>query len=77
MGLKTKYVLLNSTLSNMIEDDDVNHKGKYFWRERKTTKFFNHIFALSPYRFTQISSVGSCCKFHVQWLPTLEIWVNL
>jgi hypothetical protein len=30
-----------------------------FQRERKKTTFFNRIFNLSPYRFTQISSVGT------------------
>ena len=51
---------LNFKRTNRIRYDYVNHKGKYFWRERKKNTFFNCIFDLSPYRFTQISSVGTC-----------------
>jgi hypothetical protein len=40
-----------------------------FQRKRKKTIFFNNIFNVSPYIFTQIASVGTRwmeIKFHIQ-----------
>jgi hypothetical protein len=60
MGLKTKNVLSKSTLKEpmgfkmMISTIRINIFGG---KGRKL--FFNRIFDLSPYRFTQISSVGT------------------
>jgi hypothetical protein len=45
--------------TNRIQDDDVNHKGKYFWRTRKITTFLIIFSTYLLYRFTQISSVGT------------------
>jgi len=60
MGFKRKSVLTKSTLkgTNEIQDDDVT-RGKYRWKEKKKTTFLNCIFGLSPYMFTQMSSVDS------------------
>jgi hypothetical protein len=61
MGLKTKNVLSTSTLKEpigfkmMMSTIRVNSFGG----KEKKNFFFNHIFDLSPYRFTQISSVGT------------------
>ena len=30
-------------IQDSSQDDGVNHKGKYFWRERKKTTFFNRM----------------------------------
>jgi hypothetical protein len=59
MGLKTKEFTIKNNFkrTNRVQDDDVNHKGKYFWRKKNKCTFLNYIFDLSPYRFTQISSV--------------------
>jgi hypothetical protein len=47
-----------------------------FQKGKKENYFFNHIFNLSPYRFTQISSVGTTVgciiKFFIQRVPTLH-----
>jgi hypothetical protein len=64
----------------MIQDDDVNHKGKYFWREWNKTIFLNHIFDLYPYSFTQIQVYALFdygVKFRIQRVLTLEISVKL
>jgi hypothetical protein len=41
MDLKTKIftIKINFKRTNRIQDDDVNHNGKYFWRENKKTIF--------------------------------------
>jgi hypothetical protein len=61
MGLKTKNVLSKSTLKEpigfkmMMSTIRVN----IFGGKGRKLLFFNCIFDLSPYRFTQISSVGT------------------
>jgi hypothetical protein len=37
-------IKINFKRTNRIQDDDFNHKGKYFWRERKKELFFKSLF---------------------------------
>jgi hypothetical protein len=60
MGLKKKNVLSTSTLKELIRFKMMMSTIRVNSFGRKKRKcFFHRIFDLSPYRFTQISSVGT------------------
>jgi hypothetical protein len=73
MGI-TVTIRVNLRSKNGPPKENNNIKVMNFQKERKKTTYFNRFFYLSPYRFTQISSVGTrWMQNYIQFYLTVDL----